>query len=105
MLAHELAHGLFHYDRPAIFCHDADHNPIERFADRFAAYFLVPSEALSEWVGNHTAGKVAAPEEVVQLAHYFGISYKAMLRRLREMRLLDAREQTFTTDRPNILAR
>jgi transcriptional regulator with XRE-family HTH domain len=45
-LAHTLAHSLYHYDRPAILCDPNNARPIERFAHRFASYFLIPPEAL-----------------------------------------------------------
>src|SRR5579884_159163 len=47
-MAHEFAHGLFHYDRPAVLCRLSDRSPLERFADGFAAHFLAPREALDE---------------------------------------------------------
>ncbi|HVX30258.1 MAG TPA: XRE family transcriptional regulator [Nitrolancea sp.] len=104
-LAHELAHGLFHYDRPAILCRSVDADPVERFAERFAAYFLVPGASLAEWLSDQRIAKVMTPEDVVHLARYFGISYKAMLRRLREERLLGSPEQQFADVHPDVLAR
>ena len=35
-LAHELAHGLYHYDRPSILCRANDFRQLEQFAERFA---------------------------------------------------------------------
>lgn len=82
-LAHELAHGLYHYDRPAILCRSRDQRPLERFADRFASHFLIPGEALHERLRERGKRAVEAPEEIVHLARYFGVSYQAIRWRLR----------------------
>jgi Zn-dependent peptidase ImmA (M78 family)/transcriptional regulator with XRE-family HTH domain len=87
-MAHELAHGLFHYDRPAVLCRLGDRAPLERFADGFAAHFLAPREALVERLRDMSVRKVAEPEQVVHLARYFGVSYGAMERRLHAAQLL-----------------
>jgi Zn-dependent peptidase ImmA (M78 family)/DNA-binding XRE family transcriptional regulator len=104
-LAHELAHGLFHYDRPVILCRSADASPIERFADHFAANFLVPGDALAVWLSDQRVSKITAPDEVVHLARYFGVSYKAMLRRLSEGHLLGRPNRHFADVRSDVLAR
>ncbi|MCM8748675.1 XRE family transcriptional regulator [Thermomicrobiaceae bacterium CFH 74404] len=104
-LAHELAHGLFHYDRPAILCRSSDQDPLERFADRFASHFLVPTEALHEWLRDRRIQKVERPEEVVHLARYFGVSYLMMLRRLREVRGLGVPEERLRSVKPVALAK
>lgn len=85
-LGHELAHAMYHHDRPAILCRDGDGRPLERFAERFAAHFLVPAEALDEQLGRLPGGRVSRPEEVIHLARYFGVSYGAMRWRLTEVK-------------------
>uniref|UniRef100_A0A831WXM1 ImmA/IrrE family metallo-endopeptidase n=1 Tax=Thermorudis peleae TaxID=1382356 RepID=A0A831WXM1_9BACT len=104
-LAHELAHGLFHYDRPAILCRSSDQDPLERFADRFASHFLVPTEALHEWLRDRRIQKAERPEEVVHLARYFGVSYLMMLRRLREVQGLGVPEEQLRSVKPVALAK
>jgi Zn-dependent peptidase ImmA (M78 family)/DNA-binding XRE family transcriptional regulator len=104
-LAHEFAHGLFHYDRPAILCRSRDHSPLEVFADRFAAAFLVPEEALHERLRDLGVKTVARPAEVVHLARYFGVSYQAMRRRLLAGRRLAADQAAFEGVQPALLAR
>lgn len=89
-LAHELAHALFHYDRPAILCRSLDQRPLERFADCFASFFLVPREALYERLREGGGRTVRDPEQIVHLARYFGVSYHAMRRRLMDERRLEA---------------
>lgn len=88
-LAHELAHALFHYQLPAILCRSRSSEPRERFANRFATHFLVPDDALAERLIKNKIGKVANPDIVIDLARYFGVSYGAMLWRLRTAGLLD----------------
>ena len=43
-LAHEFAHALFHYQERGLVSRTADPSRTERFADAFAAHFLVPGE-------------------------------------------------------------
>jgi Zn-dependent peptidase ImmA (M78 family)/transcriptional regulator with XRE-family HTH domain len=90
-LAHELAHVYFHSqsDDASI---SMPGSPVgrERFADGFAAEFLVPADALhklvaelSDWERN-----LADPVAVVHLQRHFGVSYAALLRRLLHTRLI-----------------
>ncbi|AGY58221.1 helix-turn-helix domain-containing protein [Gloeobacter kilaueensis] len=83
-LAHELAHSLFHYDRPAVLCRQVDQRPLERFADQFASSFLVPQEALLIRLQALNTAHIDTPEQIVHLSRYFGVSYKAMLRCLEQ---------------------
>jgi Zn-dependent peptidase ImmA (M78 family)/transcriptional regulator with XRE-family HTH domain len=102
-LAHEFAHGLYHYDRLAILCRTRDPRPMELFADRFAAHFLVPTEALRERLRDLRLQTVRRPEDVVHLARFFGVSYQSMLQRLESERLLARPRDAFVT-RPVTLA-
>lgn len=83
-LAHELAHALFHGDsnRPYVSFYGRKIAQ-ERFANAFAAEFLVPSESLRASVEAVGVEKVRDPEIVVHLQRYFGVSYQMMLVRLR----------------------
>ena len=103
-LAHELAHRLFHYNRPAILSRARDRHPMEAFADRFAIHFLVPREALHERLRAQGVRSVTRPEEVVHLARYFGVSYRAMQRRLEEEHRL-VPSANIAEARPVVLAR
>ncbi len=91
-LAHELAHALFHGDRLYVgyFGHREHH---ERFADSFAAEFLVPSQSLRSVVEKFGVSKVADAEIVVHLQRIFQVSYLTMLVRLRASELI--REEDF----------
>jgi Zn-dependent peptidase ImmA (M78 family)/DNA-binding XRE family transcriptional regulator len=81
-MIHEMAHSLFHYNRPTILCRSMDSRNVEFFAERFAAYFLMPGEALHEQLKLLNIKTVSTPEELVHLSRYFGVSYRAMKRRL-----------------------
>jgi Zn-dependent peptidase ImmA (M78 family)/DNA-binding XRE family transcriptional regulator len=104
-LCHELAHSLYHYDRPAILCRANDTRHLERFAERFASYFLIPHEALDERLYMLGIKKISRPEEIVHLGRYFGVSYKAIFHRLKEERRLDVSNKSFEGVKPVSLAK
>lgn len=90
-LAHEFAHALFHYSMFGLVSRKGLNDPKERFADAFAAHFLVPSKRLKELV--HTSRKTGlTPFVVLQIAYDFGVSYKAMLYRMRNEQLISTQE-------------
>jgi Zn-dependent peptidase ImmA (M78 family) len=104
-LAHEFAHGLYHYDRPAILCRQQDNRPLEAFANGFASHFLVPETALHErlqQLGTKTVNKV---EDVVKLSRYFGVSFGAMRRRLQVESRLQVPKPELEAARPVLLAK
>jgi transcriptional regulator with XRE-family HTH domain/Zn-dependent peptidase ImmA (M78 family) len=104
-LGHELAHVLFHHDRPAILCRSQEKPPSERFADSFSARFLVPRKALLEQLRTMGVEKAHHPEQVVHLSRYFGISYLAMYHRLRAEGKTDLSATHHENVRPVRLAR
>jgi Zn-dependent peptidase ImmA (M78 family)/transcriptional regulator with XRE-family HTH domain len=80
-LAHELAHALFHGDHLYV-GYFGRREAAERFANAFAAEFLVPTHSLRAAVEDLGVKKVADPEIVVHLQRYYGVSYAMMLVRL-----------------------
>ena len=79
-LCHEMAHSLFHWDRPAILCRDSERAElVEDFANRFASYFLIPREGLQERLDVIGIKTAKQPEEVIHIARYFGVSYDTTL--------------------------
>ena len=106
-LSHEIAHCLFHWDRPAVLCRiDArESDPQEDFADRFASYFLIPQEGLQELLDAMGIKTVKHPEEVVHIARYFGLSYRATVHRLETDRKLGAPKEEFKGVKPVALAK
>ncbi len=105
-MAHEFAHALFHYDRPAVLCRSDENLPIEQFANDFASYFLIPTSALFQWLRDMGISEVTRAEEVVHAARYFGVSFGAMRRRLVDEERLAANADLFSDDvRPITIAR
>lgn len=104
-LAHELAHALFHYQERGVVSRARDADSKERFADAFAAHFLVPGERLHELMATGPDGSIS-PYDVVRLHRYFRVSYATMLNRLRNEGLLsDGQYQAFKDVSPTSLAR
>jgi Zn-dependent peptidase ImmA (M78 family) len=82
-LAHEFAHALFHPQERGLVSRASDPDRTERFADAFAAHFLVPGDALRKRVAQLPYGKVASAFDVIDLHRFFRVSYATMLNRLR----------------------
>lgn len=81
-LAHELAHALFHYQETGLVSRAGDLDRKERFADTFAAHFLVPLQSLRALIERDYAGRIDSPYDVIRLQRYFRVSYAMMLIRL-----------------------
>lgn len=104
-LAHEFAHALFHYQERGLVSRAGDPDRKERFADAFAAHFLVPGEKLSELVAESPHGHVTDPLAVIQLHRHFRVSYATMLNRLRsENHLSPERYEAYRQYSPSRLA-
>lgn len=103
-LAHELGHALFHGDH-AYVGYLGRTVAAERFADAFAADFLVPSASLRATVEKLGLRSVNDPEIVVHLQRLYQVSYSTMLVRLRAAQLLgEAELQDLRKIRPVHLA-
>jgi len=89
-LAHDVAH-LVTSRRATEVCYleDGSKAPAERFADLFAAAFLMPGATLRRRFGETTAttGKFT-PRDLLLMAHAFRVSTEAMCRRLEQLDLL-----------------
>jgi hypothetical protein len=93
-LAHELAHLLYHYHLPSIVCRREGLGPreleAERFANVWAAHFLVPGKALRE--AAKRLGELS-PETALLLANRFRVSYTFLLFRLQNEGLIKEEER------------
>ncbi len=93
-LAHGLAHLLYHYHLPSIVCRKEGLSPreleAERFANAWAAHFLVPGKALKEAVKR--LGELS-PETALLLANRFRVSYTFLLFRLQNEGLIGEGER------------
>lgn len=87
--AHELCHHLKDYSSQ-IMCPFGKTDPIERYADSFAAELLMPEAYFID-----EAKKLAKPngcvdpEDAFNLCHIFGTSYQAVIYRLSRFRLIN----------------
>ena len=81
-VAHEYGHCIAHRDQIAhIDSDDAfeNSNTNERFADAFAAAFLMPRRSISEmWNYLRSDERNTTPSLILQLAVYFGVSFEAV---------------------------
>lgn len=90
-LAHAYAHFLAHRHRPTLSFADLyQRKPAsERFADDFAIYFLMPTNSLKQrFSAMYQAQGKVTPADLVILAHYYGVSFHAMVLRLENLRLI-----------------
>lgn len=91
-IAHEYAHYLATRDRAEVtpVTQRRQLSESERFADAFAANFLMPRSGLSRRfheLKRSKQGKVT-PATLVQLAHSYGVSVQALALRLEDLRLV-----------------
>jgi len=85
-VAHELAHALFHGDHVYV-GYLGRRQLAERFANEFAAEFLVPVRSLRSVVETLGLAKIDDAEVVIYLQRLFGVSYAMMLVRLQAANL------------------
>jgi Zn-dependent peptidase ImmA (M78 family) len=90
--AHETGHLLATRREPEILhIHEAENSREERYANAFARAFLTPSRAVAQKFQEIIAGSDRlSRRHVVVLAHFFGVSREAMVRRLEELSLIKA---------------
>ncbi len=91
-LAHEYAHFLTNRYSPEIQVLRFERRPdSERFADAFAARFLLPSAGVRRQLRAHVqAGGSFTIGDLLHFARYFGVSFEAYCWRLEEMGILAA---------------
>jgi Zn-dependent peptidase ImmA (M78 family) len=61
------------------------YHPREKFAQTFAASFLMPASKVRAIIEKEFGGRRPTFEHVLYLKRYFGVSFAAMLRKVREM--------------------
>jgi Zn-dependent peptidase ImmA (M78 family)/DNA-binding XRE family transcriptional regulator len=90
-IAHELAHALFHSKNDRYVISMPGRDPRERFADNFAAEFLMPTEGVRRVMEENGIGpRIKDPADVIHLQRSFKVSYVTALVRLRQAKLIDA---------------
>ena len=87
--AHELGHFISSRSKPIVMRANTNSNSREeRYANLFGRAFLTPSIAVMQHFGEITAGAShLTRRHVIVLAHRFGVSREAMVRRLEELGL------------------
>lgn len=85
--AHELAHLLYH--RGGGVSYKDDRSAEENLANEFASAFLMPESAIKRYLATREArSEGLTAEDVIDLHRSFGVSYAAMLVRLRRLGIL-----------------
>lgn len=105
-VAHELAHALFHSNKNR-FVISQGRSSMERFADDFAAEFLMPAEGVRRFMEDiGLPSKIEEAVDAIHIQRYFNVSWAMALVQLRRMGAMA--EETFQTlrreVRPVILA-
>jgi len=87
--AHETGHFVSTRREPEILhSHEAENSREERYANSFARAFLTPARAVTQKFHEVTAGSDRlSRRHVIVLAHFFGVSREAIVRRLEELTL------------------
>ena len=89
-IAHEYCHSLVDRDREFVLCTKAK-PPHEKFADAFAAAFLMPAESSLAFFAS-VIGMPLKAESVVEYCYVFGVSYRAALFRLVDLGVATSRQ-------------
>lgn len=86
---HETGHFVSTRRQPEILQHEEENSREERYANTFARAFLTPARAVMQKFQAVTAGSDRLTRRhVIVLAHFFGVSREAIVRRLEELGLV-----------------
>ena len=96
--AHEYCHYLKDrhegplIDNPDVFVDEyvSLYHPREKFAQTFAASFLMPASKVRAIIEKEFGGRKLNLEQVLYMKRYFGVSFAAMLPKMRELGFLSA---------------
>ena len=89
-IAHALAHFLRDRERGEILFSDERprRDAPEAFADRFAVEFLLPAPGVRKYFSDVSRASRFTVADVLQMAHFFGVTFDAVLVRLEELDLV-----------------
>ena len=89
-LAHEYGHFLTSRFKNNVYLYPG-RSTTERIADQFAVHFLMPSTGIvRRFKDIRNIKKQFTPYDLVDMAHYFGVSVEALSYRLEDLRLIGA---------------
>jgi Zn-dependent peptidase ImmA (M78 family) len=89
--SHELAHLVTRRPAEVLDEKTSQDSREERYAHAFSRSFMMPARTVMEQFKEITAGsKNLARRQVIELAHFFGVSREALVRRLEELQLVRA---------------
>lgn len=88
-IAHEYCHSLVHRDLGFVVC-ASDKPPHEKLADAFAAAFLMPAAGTAAFFATDLGRTVVDPQKIVDFCYAFGVSYRAAVYRLHNLRIITA---------------
>lgn len=88
--AHEIGHLLCSRQQPDVMNEaSSERSPEERYCNSFARNLLMPMRAISQKFNELTAGSSRLTRRhIIILAHYFGVSREAVVRRIEELGLV-----------------
>lgn len=90
-LAHDYGHFLTFRQMPKVYTeqHGARRSRREILAEQFAIHFLMPASGIFRRFASVQSSKGrVTPYDVVEMAHYFGVSFQALLYRLEGLKLI-----------------
>lgn len=88
-VAHEIAHALFHSHKRGASVSTPRRTTQERFADAFAAEFLIPTEGFRRFTEKYNiTPQIDNPADVVHIQRYFNTSWAMTLVTLRQMKMI-----------------
>lgn len=107
-VAHEIAHALFHsQNHGGASVSTSRRNGRERFADAFAAAFLMPPAGLKRFAETYNIGsQITDPADAIRIQRYFNTSWAMTLVGLRHLNMINpVNYESFRRVRPVHLAR
>jgi len=82
-IIHELAHLLLNIDNSSL----ENLKEVEKFCHFFASCFLIPNVQLIKMIGGKTRAYINI-NELISIKEYFGISVRAILHRMKELKII-----------------
>lgn len=92
-LAHEIYHWRFDENPQSVCLLNGNSSAIEKDADEFASYFLVPQLEFELKLNSILSERKLTIQDIIELEQYYGISHQAMLMKLEKMKVISESEK------------